>query len=493
MTHVLGEQVTCSVCGKDFERWNLKRNNCRDCFREKARNYRKKNPQMVKEVRKRSAEKSRLIIEAGETITCSKCGESKSGTRFIPGNKVCKDCRNKASKEERNKLKKCQGFKADGSPCKFQAAHGDNNEKKYCLVHYKFIKEQEEKTEKIKKKSILCDIIDDSKHTEEKDQMYCEEKKVGMNDYQQLIFDNKNVRILGTCDQPWFIAKDIAEILGYKDTKKAVKKHVRDKNKKSLSDEGGRIAPLRIHPDSILINEVGLYSLILKSKLPKAQEFEDWVTSDVLPSLRKKGTYTLSEEKQEEFKQFNLKLKEAEEHNKRLQLECDRIKETNNVLEKKNKKLTQTINKYMKRHHYAKTGVNGACYYIYSVKCLEEDCKGLKIKHGIAGLGENDTLDDRLKSHRTTDPYMNLELVISSSEEKIVLLEKNMQSKHRNNLVTPNHEIFSSKQDLDELTDNARKIIDVICSSKTEYEEISGCKLIDYNKKIKDTMIKPHC
>ena len=86
---------------------------------------------------------------------------------------------------------------------------------------------------------------------------------------------------------PYFVGKDVAEILGYSDTNKAIAMHVDDEDKilndKSSSSFGQRGATL--------INESGLYSLILCSKLPKAKQFKHWVTSEILPAIRKHGAY----------------------------------------------------------------------------------------------------------------------------------------------------------------------------------------------------------
>ena len=103
------------------------------------------------------------------------------------------------------------------------------------------------------------------------------------------IFKNDSfgeVRTLIINNEPWFVGKDVASILGYADTNKAITMHVdeedklNDKTASSLGQRGGW-----------LINESGLYSLILSSKLPKAKEFKRWVTSEVLPSIRKNGGY----------------------------------------------------------------------------------------------------------------------------------------------------------------------------------------------------------
>jgi len=88
--------------------------------------------------------------------------------------------------------------------------------------------------------------------------------------------------------EPWFIGKDVAEILGYKDTVNALRTHVDDEEKLTW-----QITTSGQSRNMTIINESGLYSLIFGSKLPKSKEFKRWVTSDVLPSIRKSGNYIL--------------------------------------------------------------------------------------------------------------------------------------------------------------------------------------------------------
>lgn len=98
------------------------------------------------------------------------------------------------------------------------------------------------------------------------------------------------VRIMQKDDIPWFVGKDVTDVLGYQNASKAIKDHVDtdDKlNNETLSSLGQR--------GGWLINESGLYSLILSSKLPTAKRFKRWVTSEVLPALRKHGAYATPE------------------------------------------------------------------------------------------------------------------------------------------------------------------------------------------------------
>lgn len=98
-----------------------------------------------------------------------------------------------------------------------------------------------------------------------------------------------NIRGLAINGEPWFVGKDVATALGYgegKSINNAVSRHVgnEDKGVTEMMTPGGK-------QKIVIINESGLYSLILSSKLPRAKEFKHWVTSEVLPSIRKTGTY----------------------------------------------------------------------------------------------------------------------------------------------------------------------------------------------------------
>lgn len=106
------------------------------------------------------------------------------------------------------------------------------------------------------------------------------------------IFNNEefgNVRTLTMNGEAWFVGKDIAECLGYSRSTKAVSDHVDDEDIDGIpiQDSIGRMQ------NTPIINESGVYSLILSSKLESAKKFKKWVTSEVLPSLRKTGTYTV--------------------------------------------------------------------------------------------------------------------------------------------------------------------------------------------------------
>ena len=107
------------------------------------------------------------------------------------------------------------------------------------------------------------------------------------------VFQNEEfgaVRTMTINGEPYFVGKDVADILGYTDTAKAIRVHVdeEDKGVDEMDTPGGK-------QKTVFINESGLYSLILSSKLPTAKRFKRWVTSDVLPSIRKHGVYAIDE------------------------------------------------------------------------------------------------------------------------------------------------------------------------------------------------------
>ncbi|CAB4009271.1 Hypothetical predicted protein [Paramuricea clavata] len=107
---------------------------------------------------------------------------------------------------------------------------------------------------------------------------------------------NVSVRTVRWGEGILFYAKDVAESLGYADPKKAVQKLVRKQNKVSVEElRMGGESPLfeKCHPQMILLYEPGLYQLICSSRLPIAEDFQDWVFKEVLPSIRKTGSYKL--------------------------------------------------------------------------------------------------------------------------------------------------------------------------------------------------------
>ena len=102
-----------------------------------------------------------------------------------------------------------------------------------------------------------------------------------------------NVRAMLIDGEPWFVGKDVASALEYKNPRDALKKHVPDKYKKdgvAIRDSIGR------EQKPVLINEAGMYKLVMRSKLESAEKFSDWVCEDVLPTIRKTGSYSVQDD-----------------------------------------------------------------------------------------------------------------------------------------------------------------------------------------------------
>ena len=148
-------------------------------------------------------------------------------------------------------------------------------------------------------------------------------------------FTNDNfesIRGIEIDGEGWLVGRDVAKALGYKNISDALKKHVDEEDKGvAKCDTLGGIQEMTV------INESGFYSLVLGSKLPNAKKFKKWVTSEVLPSIRKHGMYATDEllDNPDLLIQIATKLKEERELNKRLQEENE---EKNKLIEKQKPK-----------------------------------------------------------------------------------------------------------------------------------------------------------
>ena len=115
-----------------------------------------------------------------------------------------------------------------------------------------------------------------------------------MNEVQLFNFENHEVRSVLINSEPWFIGKDVADVLGYSNSRKAMADHVDDEDKEVLTSRNVTLENIPNRGITV-VNESGLYSLVLSSKLPSAKKFKRWVTSEVLPALRKTGQYQVKE------------------------------------------------------------------------------------------------------------------------------------------------------------------------------------------------------
>ena len=153
-------------------------------------------------------------------------------------------------------------------------------------------------------------------------------------------FSDQKIKVCGTVETPWFCGKDVAKVLGYKDTKRALSRHADTDDKTSLSDIL-RVGDVSSPPENlnkndlktIYINESGLYSLILRSKLDTAKDFKKWVTKEVLPSIRKTGQYKINEEMKEIKTQLKLTENELEISKREVESSQEKLSLTQSQLE----------------------------------------------------------------------------------------------------------------------------------------------------------------
>ena len=136
------------------------------------------------------------------------------------------------------------------------------------------------------------------------------------------VFNNTEfgeIRTMEIAGEPWFVGKDVATALGYKETAKAVREHVdtEDKGVSVLDTPGGK-------QNLTVINESGMYSLILSSKLEGAKRFKRWVTSEVLPSIRKTGAFA-TDSAAAELKARELRVKEMNAQARLINAETRRL------------------------------------------------------------------------------------------------------------------------------------------------------------------------
>ncbi|MBU3828893.1 MAG: phage antirepressor, partial [Candidatus Lactobacillus pullistercoris] len=116
------------------------------------------------------------------------------------------------------------------------------------------------------------------------------------NQIQLFNFEDQQVRTLRIDGEPYFVGKDVAEILGYSNTRDALRKHVDREDKKSEIVKASQMSQNATGYMSVdLITESGVYALIFGSKMPNAKKFKRWVTHEVLPAIRKHGAYMTDE------------------------------------------------------------------------------------------------------------------------------------------------------------------------------------------------------
>jgi anti-repressor protein len=254
-------------------------------------------------------------------------------------------------------------------------------------------------------------------------------------------FNEKNIRVIGTYQEPWFVAKDICGILELKNITEAIKILPENwRGLKVLSTFGG-------DQNMSIINEAGLYRLIMRSNKPIAQKFQEVVCADILPSLRKKGEYKIQsiidknkalEEEKLRIEQENLIL----EH--KLQKEKEIVKEKNKDLMVSNIELyslSRTHNKILRRRKRTAYDI-GNVVYIISNEAFTSFYGNKYYKIGKATQGSNEdrsAFTDRLSSYNTGTPKSYTVHYICYIEQND-LLEKMLKAKFRKNLDQCNKE-----------------------------------------------------
>ena len=142
------------------------------------------------------------------------------------------------------------------------------------------------------------------------------------------IYNDQPVRVINRDGEPWFVAKDVADILGYGLTTDMTRRLDDDEKGMQITHTpGGK-------QEMIIINEPGLYAAIMGSQKPEAKDFKRWVTHDVLPSIRKTGSYTVPQNP-EQITDKNL------QHIADILKSCAEIAKENSVLSERNSYLSQ--------------------------------------------------------------------------------------------------------------------------------------------------------
>lgn len=147
-----------------------------------------------------------------------------------------------------------------------------------------------------------------------------------VNNLQLFKFEGKEVRTLEVNGTPWFVGKDLTNILGYKNGSRDINSHVDEEDK--LRYQISTAGQMR---EQILVNESGMFSLILSSQLPSAKKFKHWVTSEVLPAIRKTGSYQLPQTPEERLKLAMEATIHLDERMTNVEKDVDFIKNTSEI------------------------------------------------------------------------------------------------------------------------------------------------------------------
>ena len=275
-------------------------------------------------------------------------------------------------------------------------------------------------------------------------------------------FNEKNIRVIGTYEEPWFVAKDICSILELPNITNAIKiLPEKWRGLKLLSTFGGE-------QNMNIINEAGLYKLIMRSNKPVAQKFQEVVCEEILPSLRKKGEYKIQSIIDKNIKLEEEKLK-IEEEKLKIEEEKKILEEQKIEIEKKlsdeqkiviKTKLSLELNQKKFRHRY-KFIEQGGCVYI--LKDPENPLNKFKI-------GFTDNINERLTSDRTMIPKIKVLFIMYTPHYE--LFEKNIKIRFEKHLQFQSHEwIILDKFDNVDFIINGYKEIDKACGFNSKIED----------------------
>ncbi|WP_368863404.1 BRO family protein [Staphylococcus hominis] len=170
-----------------------------------------------------------------------------------------------------------------------------------------------------------------------------------MNELQTFNFEELPVRTINIDDEPYFVGKDVADILGYSNSRKALLDHVDEEDKLT-----SRIVTAGQNRNQTIINESGLYSLIFSSKLESAKRFKRWVTSEVLPTLRKTGTYQVPDNPMDALKLMFQAQEETKEEINSVKTDVIDLKENQKLDSGEYGLVTRTVNQrvaYIRQIH----------------------------------------------------------------------------------------------------------------------------------------------
>lgn len=224
-------------------------------------------------------------------------------------------------------------FKKDGILVQLESGGG-----KVTLLNEKCM---EFIAEKLTKSEVAKNIMDSVTTAAAVQEENATDEEVEINDERFQVFSNPDfgdIRTIVMDGEPWFIGKDVTSILGYKNGSRDINRHVDDEDIRNYRNGTSEINNRGMN----IINESGLYSLILSSKLPEAKKFKRWVTSEVLPSIRKHGAYMTTETLMEAMKNpdyvIQLVKELSDEQQKRIELEKKNsvLAEANSILAQEN-------------------------------------------------------------------------------------------------------------------------------------------------------------